>query len=84
MIFNFYIIKKQITEIINARQPIRIVRIISPITAGIALRISGRNLESGILIPMIHNTTSNGIMKSPPIVILVNFILLIRLPIVTT
>lgn len=66
------------------KNPMRIVRTINPIAAGIALRIYGRNLESSIIIPMIHSTTSKGIMKPPPFIILVNFILLLRLPIVTT
>ena len=45
--------------------PIKIARIINPITAGIALRISGRNFESNIIAPMTHRTISRAIIKPP-------------------
>ena len=52
-------------KITTMMPPIRMARIINPITAGIALRISGRNFESNITTPIIHKTTSRAI-KSPP------------------
>ena len=45
--------------------PIKIARIINPITAGIALRISGINFESNITAPITHRTITKGIIKSP-------------------
>lgn len=48
--------------------PIKIARIINPITAKIDLKISGINFESNITIPMIHKTTIKGIIKIPPFI----------------